>query len=320
MLAGFVYEGRTGTITPEPLPASGAGIARSPSGRWITQQRNVWSGGIIDRTDLWLVDTNSGQERLLYSPPPEPSGARAAQPNPAVAPYVFRRTEYVGTFSPDERYLVLWQIAFVSASADADGRPFVVIDVASGALIELGFTLYSAYAWRAPHTLAYVAGGGRETWLSKTLRVWTPESGTRDATAHGEIGLAPTWGPDGRLWFVTGLEGQYDRSAFFSGRGIGDRSIVALDLATGVRALFPRTVDYADEGVRLSDDGRAVLVLRRKLAFVPNRSTTEPDSWVELWSGQSDGSSAHRLVRLSAYAGFGYYGRFDSLAKLDWVR
>jgi hypothetical protein len=139
-------------------------------------------------------------------------------------------------------------------------------------------------------------------------------------TTRGEVGLAPAWAPDGRLWFVTGLEGQYDRSAFFSGRGIGDRSVVALDLVTGIRTLFPRAADYADEGVRISDDGRAVVILRRKLAFVPNRSTTEPDSWVELWSTQTDGSSAHRLVRLSAYAGFGYYGTFGSLAKMDWVR
>jgi hypothetical protein len=293
---------------------------RAPSGRWVTEVRNVWSGGIIDRTDVWVTDTYSGQERLIYSPPPEPTGAKVTQPNPAVAPYVFRRTEYLGAFSPDERYLVMWQVAFVSASADADGRPFVVIDLASGALIELGYTLYSTYAWQAPHTLAYVSGGGRETWVSKALRIWTPEAGIRDVTTRGEVGLAPTWAPDGRLWFVTGLEGQYDRSAFFSGRGIGDRSIVALDLVTGIRTHFPRAADYADEGVRISDDGRAVLILRRKLAFVPNRSTTEPDSWVELWSTQTDGSGARRLVRLPANAGFGYYGTFGSLAKMDWVR
>lgn len=271
---------------------------------------------MIERTDLWIVDQLTGTERLLYTPQPNPPSQKGpTQPNPNVPPYAFERTEYVGSWSPDERYLTIWIVGLVSASIDADGRPFAVIDVATGAMVELGYTLFNQHAWRAPHTLAFIAGNGRETWLNKMLRVWTPEAGTRNITAQSEVALAPAWAPDGRLWFVSGPSGPYDLSAFFAGRGIGDRSMVGLDLGTGSRTAYPRVADYADEGVRFSDDGRSLLVLRRKLTVAP-----APDSWVELWSARPDGTKAEPLVRVSGYAGFGYYGGFGSLAKLDWQR
>lgn len=322
MLAGFVYEGRTGTIAPEPLPATGASVARSPSGRWVTQQRNVWSGGIIDRTDLWLIDNTTGTERLLYSPPelpPQMSG-KNIQPNPNIPPYVFQRTECPLAWSPDEKYLTMAQVQIVSGSADADGRPLVIIDIATGKITELGYALYGyAGVWRAPHTLAYIEGAGRETWLGKTLTVWSPENGKRALTDPLEVGLAPTWGPDGRLWFAAGPAGQYDVPTYFSGRGIGDRSAYALDIATGQRTKLPRVAGYADEGARVSDDGRYVLINRRRLDPAA-RSGQSPNSWLELWIANADGSDAKPLVKLSAYNGFGYYGGYGSLAKLEWVR
>lgn len=315
ILGGFAYSGLDGSIAEQPIRASGSG-ERSPSGRWLTQQRNIMSGGFIERTDLWIVDQVTGAERLLYTPPADPPSQRGpAQPNPNVPPYAFERTEYVGSWSPDERYLTMWIVGLMSASIDADGRPFAVIDVATGAMVEVGYTLFYQYAWRAPHTLAYIAGGGRETWLNKMLRVWTPEGGARDISAPADVALAPTWAPDGRLWFVSGPAGPYDPPTFFAGRGIGDRSIIGLDLATGSRTAFPRVADYADEGVRFSDDGKSLLVLRRKLTVAATR-----DSWVELWSAKPDGTKAQPLVRLSGYGGFGYYGGFAPLAKLDWQR
>lgn len=314
-IQGWTYEGRTGALSPQAAGTPSTGV-RSPSGRLVTDQRNVMSGGFIERTDLWLVDTVSGGERLLYSPPPiASSSAKPIQPNLNLPPYVFQRTEWVGSWSPDERYLTMWRIDLVSASMDADGRPFVVIDVTSGAITDLGYTLY-AYAWRAPHTIAYVAGSGRETWNRKTLRVWTPESGSRDITGPEEVGLVPAWGTDGRLWFVRGPAGEYDRATYFAGRGIGDRSIVIVDLVTGVRTTLPRLAGYADEGVRVAEDGRTVLILRRRLD--PTLKAIA-DSWLELWAARSDGSSAHPLLRLGGNGGFGYYGTYPSLAKLVWT-
>jgi hypothetical protein len=318
LLYGWKYDGRTGTLTKDQTVLPGSRL--SPSGRWRLEGRNVMSGAIIERTDLWLIDTATSVERLLYSPPPATWSGANIQPNQNIPAYPFQRTEAVVSWSPDERYLTLMRIDQVSASWDADGRPLLVIDVASGARTELGEALFGyAGAWRAPHTLAFVAGRGRETWLGKTLTVWTPESGTRAYTTPDEIGIAPAWSADGRLWFVSGPTGPYDVPTFFSGRGIGDRSIFALDIATGLRSPLPRVAGYADEGVRVSDDGRLLLLERRKLDPAP-RTGQSPNSWLELWIANADGSDAKPLVKMSAVNGFGYYGGYGSLAKLEWVR
>lgn len=316
LLYGWRYDGRTGTLTQDSTVSSGV---QSPTGRWLLEQRNVMNGSIIERTDLWLIDAATRAERLLYSPPPRPPDSKGAQqPNPNIPPYVFQRTEYPLAWSPDEEYLTMAQVQIVSASADADGRPLVVIEIATGKIIELGYALYGyAGVWRAPHTLAYVEGAGRETWRGKTLTVWSPDIGKRALTDPLEVGLAPSWATDGRLWFAAGPAGQYDVPTFFSGRGIGDRSVYTLDIATGLRTRLPHVAGYADEGARVSDDGKYVLIERRRLDLAA-RSGQSPNSWVELWIANVDGSDAKALVKMSATNGFGYYGGYGSLAKLDW--
>jgi hypothetical protein len=319
-LYGWRYDGRTGALTRDL--SVGAGSDRSPSGHWRVEYRQVRSGKIIERVDLWLIDTASGAERLLYTPPERPLSdkERNVQPNLAIPPYVFQRTEFVLSWSPDERYLALWQIELVSASADADGRPVATVDLATGQLTQLGYMLYGySGVWRAPHTLAFIAGAGRETWSGKALSVWSPETGVRALTAADEVGLAPTWAPDGRIWFASGPAGQYDVPTFFAGRGIGDRSVYALDIATGQRTKLPRIAGYADEGARVSDDERYVLINRRRLDLAA-RTGQSPNAWVELWIANVDGSDAKPLVKMSGVNGFGYYGGYGSLAHLDWVR
>ena len=44
------------------------------------------------------------------------------------------------------------------------------------------------------------------------------------------------------------------------------------------------------------------------------------NSWLELWIANVDGSDAKPLMKMSAVNGFGYYGGFGSLAKLEWQR
>jgi hypothetical protein len=316
VLAGWIYDGRAGTLVKDGTLAP---ASVSPRGRWSLDSRNVISGSIIERTDLWLIDNATGAERLLYSPPelPPQYAGKGVQPNPNIPAYVFQRTEYALAWSPDEKYLTMAQVQIVSGSADADGRPLVVIEVATAKITELGYALYGyAGVWRAPHMLAYVEGAGRETWRGKTLTVWTPENGKRALTDPLEVGLAPTWGPDGQLWFAEGAAGPYDVPTFFSGRGIGDRSVYALDIATGQRTKLPRVAGYADEGARVSDDGRYLLINRRRLDPTPGAGTK--NSWLELWIANVDGSDAKPLVKMSAVNGFGYYGGYGSLAKLDW--
>ena len=83
--------------------------------------------------------------------------------------------------------MLLWRVDYKSASSP-DGLPLLVIDVDTGAQTELGYTLLYFVAWRAPHTLAYVAGAGRETWKDKTLSIWSTETG---GASHAGLVGAP---------------------------------------------------------------------------------------------------------------------------------
>src|SRR5947207_941988 len=75
-----------------------------------------------------------------------------------------------------------------------DGVALPVIDAATGTRVVPGRTLlYGSTAWTAPHTLAFVAGFGRAIWDDKRLRLWSPETGTRDLTADGIASYAPAW-------------------------------------------------------------------------------------------------------------------------------
>jgi hypothetical protein len=317
-MGSWRYDGRSGTMAIDQSGPS-ARLAYSPSGRWMLESRNVSNGSFIERTDVWLIDARTGAERLLYVPPElPPSFGKNVQPNPNIPPYPFQRTEYAGAWSPDEHYVLLWRVDHKSASSP-DGLPLLVINVETGAQTDLGYTLLYFVTWRPPHTLAYVAGAGRETWKDKTLSIWSPETGSRRLTSPDRVGIAPAWGPDGRLWFVDGAAGPYDVPTFFAGHGIGDRTIYSLDLTTGSRSALPRATGYADEGVRISSDGKTILIERRKLD--PNaRSGQSPDSWLELWIANVDGSDAKALFKMSAVNGFGYYGQYGSLAILDWTR
>jgi len=190
-----------------------------------------------------------------------------------------------------------------------------VVQVDSGRVWDLGATSADPdqVVWKAPHVLAFVAGAAAESWRDKVLTLWSPEVGPRAVTSPNEVGLAPTWAPDGRLWFVIGEAGQDDPAAFIAGRGIGDRSVVAVDPVTGKRTSLGRANGYADEGVRLSADGRSALVLRRKLAVGQSPAVTN----VELWFIRSDGSGGTPLVRISV-GDESLHGTFPSLGEFAW--
>ena len=114
--------------------------------------------------ELAIRDGAGGPERVVYR-----------------APELF----YWSGWSPDGRYVALWEVDFYSGSVDLDGRPLLVIDAATGTRVVLGRTLlYGSTAWVPPHTLAFVAGFGRAIWDNKRLTLWSPETGTRDLTAE----------------------------------------------------------------------------------------------------------------------------------------
>lgn len=159
---------------------------------------------------------------------------------------------------------------------DFDGTPFFALDLQSGGLTDLGAgqSFLSWRTWIGPHALAYVAGLGREP--AKRLRLWSPELGVREVTDANGVAMSPSFGAvDGKIYFV---------------QMIGSAPHVAtLDPVTNALRQITSDAAWADDAVRVSDDGKELLVLRRRVA----------DGQLELWRMALDGSSARALVRLS---------------------
>lgn len=336
LLLSDPYGGGSGIKLPD---LEFVGLHWSPDGRTIALERPPLPGTthpfpgatrspfVSLPVELWLLDVDSGQERKLYDRPADdcPAAASACGIN-----YYQKHPFRLATWSPDGRYIGLWEDAGWSGSIDADGRPLVLIDVRTGQRIPLGPTLTSKswLAWLPPHTLAYVAGGDRMTWDNKTIRLWSPEVGFKDVTGPNEVGLAPAWDvPNQRLYFVRGPIGcerascppgslRYTPQEFFPGRGVGDRHLVYWDLQRQVTTPLPRSSEYAEEGVRVSRDGSQLLVLRRR--FVPSDGRSEIVGHIELWAFRPDLSDGRSLIRTTAQ-GFGYYGYYG-LGGIAWSR
>lgn len=265
--------------------------------RVAIEQQSLTPGGYLISKELAVRDRPGGLERPLYS-----------------APAMF----YWSGWSPDGRYATLWEVDFFSGSVDLDGRPLVVIDVTSGKRVDLGRTLlHGTTAWTPPHALAFVAGRGRDVWQEKTLRLWTPETGSRDVSPIGSAAFAPVWSADGRsLYFSSGPDGQYDPIPYFAGRQVGDRTLNVYDLTSGTIRSLPHEPGYVEEGARPSRDGTRLLVLRRKTIEATDLRSI-PDAPLEVWLTNAEGERGSALVRISK-AGPGYYGWYPSPSEWDW--
>jgi dipeptidyl aminopeptidase/acylaminoacyl peptidase len=291
------YDGHQQTLDfpvspPDPLEHS------APAGGLVAiEHQSQTPGRYLVSTELAIRDRPGGPDRTLYQ-----------------APAIF----YWSGWSPDGRYVAIWEVDFVSGSIDLDGRPLVVIDVTTGKRFDLGRTLlHGTTAWSAPHTLAFVAGFGREVSRDKTLRLWTPEDGIRDVSPIGTAALAPVWSADGgSLYFATGPAGQYDPLPFFTGRAIGDRHISVYDLASGTTRSLTHEPGYVEEGARPSRDGSRLLVLRR-LTVDATDVRSIPNPPLEVWLTDGQGAHGTALVRI-AQVGFGYYGWYPGPSEWDW--
>ena len=292
------YEGRTATVVA--FPAASADIEhRSPAGGLIAVERlspAVPGGTYLIAKELALRE--QGIERVIYRAPADGF--------------------YWSGWSPDGRYVALWEIRTFSGSLDMDGRPLVVIDTQTGQRAELGATLlHGTTAWTAPHTLAFISGAGRMVWDTKTLRLWSPESGTRDITGANVAAFAPAWSADGRsLWFVSGPAGRWEPVEAVAGRGVGDRRVSVWNAATGSIRALAHEAGYVEEGVRPSRDGTRLLVLRRQTALASDIASI-PDVHLEVWLTDADGSHGKILVRFPGL-GLSAYGYQTGPTEWDW--
>jgi hypothetical protein len=293
------YDGHLRTLDfPTTTPASLEHSA--PAGGLVAIERQTQTPGrYLVSTQLAIRDRPNSPDRTVYR-----------------APAMF----YWSGWSPDGHYVAIWEVDFFSGSVDMDGRPLMVIDVRTGTRFDLGRTLlHGTTAWTPPHTLAFVAGFGREVSQEKTLRLWAPETGLRDVSPSGTAALAPVWSADGQsLYFISSPAGEYDPLPFFTGRLIGDRRISVYDLASGTTRVLAHEPGYVEEGARPSRDGSRLLVLRRRTVeatSVPSISIR--DAPLEVWLTDGRGTRGTALVRI-ANVGFGYYGSYPGPSEWDW--
>jgi hypothetical protein len=282
----------------------GAGqIALSPDGHRVAVLRSA-PGPTFDarhHNALWVIDPN-GTPRQLY----EPKESTA---------FLFN----LG-WSPDGRWLTVWEQPIVSNSYTADGDPLVLVDATSGATTDLGKTLVarSWLQWSADGRLAFVRGGDRQTWLGKQLVVRAADGAIRVITADDHVGLAPAWvpGPGGTLGlaWVDAPVGDGNGGAYVFGTGAGARyGVISDDLRSPGRQLpFPRIV----EGIRPSAEAGVTLVLVRRPSTPP---VHDEYGALELWLMKAPGAGTSTQVPLMTGLGdlaFGYYGLQPSLFDL----
>ena len=294
---GWRYDGRQGTLVPAVSAAER--IERpSPTGTLTAIKRqSLTPGGYAFSKELAVRDRPGGPERTIYR-----------------APEMF----YWLGWSPDGRFVALWEIEQYSGSVDQDGRPLVVIDAANGAQVNLGRTLlFGTTAWRSPHTLAFVSGSFRMLWDSKALRLWSPEEGLSDVSPSSAAAFAPVWSADGgSLYFASGPAGQYDPLRIWAGRGPGDRSISVYQIASAKAHALAHEPGYAEEGARPSRNGERLLVLRRKTIEATSISAI-PHTSLEIWLTDAQGANGTPLLGFPS--AFGAYGWLSDPDDWDWT-
>ena len=214
--------------------------------------------------------------------------------------------------------VAFWENATTSNSIAADGGATTlhVVDVHTRANVDLGTTLGSrAWAqWSVDGRLAFVSGGGRETWGNKQLVV-LERDGTRRIVAGdlGQIGgsaraaIAPAWQPifgtPARLAWIEGPAGGIGASPdYFRAVGPIAQRVAVLETLNGrSQVTCPGLVT---EGVRWSADASAALLLCRAPGVEQHA--------LQVWYAPI-GGTPRALVTGLGDLGFGYYGLQPSL-------
>ena len=223
--------------------------------------------------------------------------------------------------------VAFWENATTSNSIAADGGATTlhVVDVHTRAHVNLGTTLGSrAWAqWSLDGRLAFVSGGGRQTWGNKQLIVLERDgtqrviAGTLGKTSDGaSAAIAPAWQPvfappgresvfgsPARLAWIEGPAGGIEASPdYFRAVGPIAQRVAVLETPGGRTSLT--CPGLVTEGVRWSADASAALLLCRAPG-VDQRA-------LQVWYAPI-GGTPRALVTGLGDLGFGYYGMQPSL-------
>lgn len=215
------------------------------------------------------------------------------------------------TLSMDGRY----------AAARHLGGLFLV-DLATGNATHLGIASTEEPRWSRDGRLVFVRGGGRESWLDRTVVVATPDGSMREIRGYASdgglpSGLAPVWDPAGKrlAWVASptsAVRSDDPARDYLAGRGVGDRRVLVSDLTAD--PLEIRCGEGVGEGVRWSHDGTALLLLCRR----PSLRLNAFDLWLQPLG--TPGARAVPLVRGLTLGGVDPNGNAPSLTNTGWSR
>lgn len=226
-------------------------------------------------------------------------------------------------WSPDGKFVLVWQISTTSNSLAADGvgTAALLVDVDTAKVVDLGVVMSTAAQWGPDGSLAFIRGGGRMTWEHRDLVVRGLDGRERMISAPSDtsrVALAPAWDSvSGKLAWVSGpsAPGSGNGDAYVDGFGAGQRVGVIADGSSRseIRCGEGRVV----EGLRWSDDGTALLLLCRK----PGRDPRPLELWLYRLRDGSSAPLVRGLVADPLAGGFGFYGAQPSLFSIvAWSR
>lgn len=281
-------------------------FAWSPDGRYLAYGVAEYTAGdqlVIGPSSVDVYDFETGTTRQLITG------------NDGAIPHVL-------SWSPERSRLAYW-LSNISASINADGAELWWADLKGGATGLVGTTLMynEAVAWKQTGETSVMAvsqGGGREVWTGKDLRLVRPDPpfpaqplDVRVA-APGFSEVEPSWQPRGTSLAFVRIPEPKDAGASHVASLQKARIWTVRDDGTG-EAQLTDDAAYSDRLPRFSSDGRQVLFLRQLTA-----DWSEEAVAAALWIMDADGSNARQVADLGLVGWFGYCGRIDPEALLDW--
>lgn len=311
----FAYEAEDGSLWVVDLTTGGehqVAASPAPAGHFLgaplwspdgqrlvySVQRNNPDGAPIYQGIWWVrADGSDAEELFAFSDPVADQALPVA-------------------WWPDGQELLFFHAYYFSASLQADGFPLFSLPLATRRPITLtqeAMLADEAYLSWAPDgsRLAFIEGGGRQTWTNKRLVLVDRLGRERRVLVEmtEQAPLHPAWSPDGtRIAYAAGpprpplAADVSDPQAALDARRIW---VVNAD-GTGRHALTD-SFSCGDEFPRWSHDGRLILFVRR--------CGTE----VSLWVVPAEGGDARPVVTgLAVETAGGYYGRFCWPCLFDW--
>lgn len=298
-----LYHPPTGRIVVQWKTATGriGGIAWQPGGQFLAMEYEYPS--VEGQPGLWEI--------LLLS-----ADGSSTQ-------VLFQGDGTIAGWTPDGRFLFLWNGLRSAPSIAADGVPVLAVAASAGpgggasaqlVLPDFSLAYRDFIAFHPAETLrlAFVMGGGRETWRSKAL--WVGQLGLflegQLITPPSLVAISPAWSPDGQQLAFVGMPdsgGQVILEEEPLRRFLHQRRIYVYRAGQ-----IERLTDdpfYRDEYPQWSADGRFLLFAR-----------LDHQSRASLWLIPAEGGTPRLVVEsLSPSPGWlGNYGRIGWEALYDW--